>query len=144
MPSAPPFLEYLGEFRRFLDLILDGWDGREGQAELLGGVQKWIIPCNWKFPAENFSGDTYHNISHRSVDLVGAGPSGRSRRDYGELNVARKLHVAIPDRGHQTITYVLPQAITSRRPPIRTRPRSPSISAIARRSGGGVRAPTAG
>src|SRR6185312_5104626 len=67
--SAPPFLEYLGEFRRFLDLILDGWDGREGQAELLGGVQKWIIPCNWKFPAENFSGDTYHNISHRSVDL---------------------------------------------------------------------------
>ena len=97
--SAPPFLEYLGEFRRFLDLILDGWDGREGQAELIGGVQKWIIPCNWKFPAENFSGDTYHNISHRSVDLVGAGPSGRSRRDYSELNVARKLHVAIPDRG---------------------------------------------
>ena len=108
-PAAPPFLEYLGEFRRFLDLILDGWDGREGQAELLGGVQKWIIPCNWKFPAENFSGDTYHNISHRSVDLVGAGPSGRSRRDYSELNVARKLHVALPDRGHQTITYVLPK-----------------------------------
>jgi len=107
--SAPPFLEYLGEFRRFLDLILDGWDGREGQAELLGGVQKWLIPCNWKFPAENFSGDSYHNISHRSVDLVGVGPSGKSRRDYGELNVARKLHVAIPDRGHQTITYLLPK-----------------------------------
>ena len=107
--GAPPFLEHLGEFRRFLDLILDGWDGREGQAELLGGVQKWLIPCNWKFPAENFSGDSYHNISHRSVDLVGAGPSGKSRRDYGELNVARKLHVAIPDRGHQTITYVLPK-----------------------------------
>ena len=107
--SAPSFLEYLGEFRRFLDLILDGWDGREGQAELLGGVQKWLIPCNWKFPAENFSGDSYHNISHRSVDLVGVGPSGRSRRDYNELNAARKLHVAIPDRGHQTITYVLPK-----------------------------------
>jgi nitrite reductase/ring-hydroxylating ferredoxin subunit len=108
-PTAPAFLEYLGEFRRFLDLILDGWDGREGQAELLGGVQKWVIPCNWKFPAENFSGDSYHNISHRSVDLVGVGPSGKSRRDYSELNVARKLHVAIPDRGHQTITYLLPK-----------------------------------
>ena len=107
--SAPSFDEYLGEFRRFLDLILDGWDGREGQAELLGGVQKWIIPCNWKWPAENFSGDTYHNISHRSVDLEGAGPSGQSRRDYSELNVARKLHVTIPDRGHQTITYALPK-----------------------------------
>ena len=108
-PAAPPFLEYLGDFTRYLDLTLDGWDGREGQAELLGGVQKWLIPCNWKFPAENFSGDSYHNISHRSVDLVGAGPSGRSRRDYGELDASRKLHVAIPDRGHQTITYVLPK-----------------------------------
>jgi phenylpropionate dioxygenase-like ring-hydroxylating dioxygenase large terminal subunit len=107
--SAPPFLEYLGEFQRFLDLILDGWDGREGQAELLGGVQKWIIPCNWKWPAENFSGDTYHNISHRSVDLVGVGPSGRSRRDYSEFSGSRRLQVAIPDRGHQTITYVLPK-----------------------------------
>jgi phenylpropionate dioxygenase-like ring-hydroxylating dioxygenase large terminal subunit len=108
-PAAPSFVEYLGEFRRFLDLILDGWDGREGQAELLGGVQKWLIPCNWKFPAENFSGDSYHNISHRSVDLVGVGPSGKSRRDYGELKVARKLHVTIPERGHQTITFLLPK-----------------------------------
>src|SRR3954453_18778333 len=107
--NAPPFLEYLGDFTRYLDLQLDGWDGREAQAEVLCGVQKWMVPCNWKFPAENFTGDTYHNISHRSVDLVGAGPSGRSRRDYAELNVARKLHVAIPDRGHQTITYVLPK-----------------------------------
>ena len=44
-------------------------------------MQKWLIPCNWKFPAENFSGDSYHNISHRSVDLVGIGPSGSGRRD---------------------------------------------------------------
>ena len=93
---------------RFLDLHLDGWDGREGQAEVLGGVQKWLMPCNWKFPAENFSGDTYHNISHRSVDLAGIGPSGAGRRDMGERDVSRKLHVCIPDRGHQTIHYVLP------------------------------------
>ncbi len=51
----------------------------------------------------------YHNISHRSVDLVGVGPSGRSRRDYSELNAAAELQVAIPDRGHQTITYALPK-----------------------------------
>ena len=61
---------------------------REGQAEVLGGVQKWLIPCNWKFPAENFSGDSYHNITHRSVDLVGIGPSGSSRRDMRELQMA--------------------------------------------------------
>src|SRR5947199_7393403 len=105
--AAPPFLEYLGEGTRFLDLQLDGWDGREGQAEVLGGVQKWLIPCNWKFPAENFSGDSYHNISHRSVDLAGIGPSGAGRRDMTELLLGRKLHVALPDRGHQAIGYVL-------------------------------------
>jgi phenylpropionate dioxygenase-like ring-hydroxylating dioxygenase large terminal subunit len=108
-PKAPSFLEYLGPFARFLDLVVDGWDGREGQAEILGGVQKWLMPCNWKFPAENFSGDTYHNISHRSVDLVGIGPSGAGRRDMQERMIGRRLQVMAPGRGHQTILYVLPQ-----------------------------------
>ncbi len=107
-PEAPPFLEYLGEFKPYLDLGLDAWDGREGGTEVLGGVQKWIIPCNWKFPAENFSGDSYHNISHRSVDLVGIGPSGSGRRDMRERTIGRRLQVVFPDRGHQTTVYVLP------------------------------------
>ena len=37
-----------------------------------------------------------------------AGPSGCSRRDYGELSIA-DCKVAIPDREHQAITYVLPK-----------------------------------
>src|SRR6476659_3436943 len=111
--AAPAFLEYLGDATRFLDLQLDGWDGREGQAEVLGGVQKWLIPCNWTFPAENFSGDTYHNISHRSVDLAGIGPSGSGRRDMPQLLMARKLHIAFPERGHQTTSYLLPKEVTS-------------------------------
>src|SRR5881275_951414 len=123
-PAAPPFLEYLGDFTRYLDLTLDGWDGSEGGSEVLGGVQKWLIPCNWKFPAENFSGDSYHNISHRSVDLAGIGPSGNGRRDMQELLLGRKLHVAIPDRGHQTIVYVLPKD----RPPPPTYQHSPVVS----------------
>jgi phenylpropionate dioxygenase-like ring-hydroxylating dioxygenase large terminal subunit len=108
-PAAPSFFEYLGGFRRFLDMTLDGWDGSDGGSEVLGGIQKWLIPCNWKFPAENFSGDSYHNISHRSVDLVGIGPSGSGRRDTRERAVARRLHVAFPERGHQTGLYVLPE-----------------------------------
>ena len=106
--TAPPFLDYLGDFKLFLDLSLDAWDGREGGTEVLGGIQKWLIPCNWKFPAENFSGDSYHNISHRSVDLVGIGPSGRGRRDMQELLMARRLHVCFPERGHQTGVFVFP------------------------------------
>jgi phenylpropionate dioxygenase-like ring-hydroxylating dioxygenase large terminal subunit len=111
-PAAPPFLEYLGDFNRYLDQTLDSWDGGEGGTEILGGVQKWLVPSNWKFPAENFSGDSYHNISHRSVDLVGVGPSGSGRRDMPELQLARKLHIAIPDRGHQTTAYLLPAAVS--------------------------------
>jgi phenylpropionate dioxygenase-like ring-hydroxylating dioxygenase large terminal subunit len=107
-PQAPPFLEYLGGFLPFLDLQLDGWDGSDGGTEVLGGVQKWLIPCNWKFPAENFSGDSYHNISHRSVDLVGIGPSGSGRRDTRERELARRLQVTFPERGHQTGVYLLP------------------------------------
>lgn len=106
--TAPPFAEYMGDFLLYLDLVVDGWDGREAEAEVLGGVQKWLIPCNWKFPAENFSGDTYHNISHRSVDLVGIGPSGTGRRDMQERQIGKRLHVCMPDRGHQTILYLLP------------------------------------
>ncbi len=107
--AAPSFFDYLGDFRRYLDLTLDGWDGSDGGSEVLGGVQKWLIPCNWKFPAENFSGDSYHNISHRSVDLVGIGPSGSGRRDTRERQMARRLQICFPERGHQTGVYVLPQ-----------------------------------
>jgi phenylpropionate dioxygenase-like ring-hydroxylating dioxygenase large terminal subunit len=108
-PTAPSFFEYLGDFVRYLDLTLDAWDGGNGGTEILGGIQKWRIPCNWKFPAENFCGDSYHNISHRSVDLVGIGPSGSGRRDMEERRLARRLHVAFPERGHQTGLYLLPR-----------------------------------
>ena len=111
--TAPSFLEYLGDFKMFLDLSLDSWDGSEGGSEIIGGVQKWMIPCNWKFPAENFSGDSYHNISHRSVDMVGIGPSGTGRRDTDERNQARRLHILFPERGHQTGAYVLPKDVDS-------------------------------
>ena len=100
--DAPDFLTYLGDAKEHLDLALDCRDGREGGSEVLIGVHKWIIPCNWKFAAENFLGDTYHNVSHRSVDLIGIGPSAaagvKGRRD-NELEHARHLWVNFP-AGH--------------------------------------------
>jgi phenylpropionate dioxygenase-like ring-hydroxylating dioxygenase large terminal subunit len=84
-PAAPEFTDYLGTAKDHLDQVLDCRDGREGGSEVFCGVHKWIIPANWKFAAENFCGDSYHNPSHRSVDLIGIGPSARSgdsgRRD---------------------------------------------------------------
>ena len=106
--SAPPFLEYIGGFKLYLDLLLDSWDGQEGGTEVFGGVEKWVIPSNWKFPAENFIGDRYHNISHRSVDLVGIGPSGTGRRDTNERVRSRLLDVCFPERGHGTLMALRP------------------------------------
>ena len=107
--SAPAFDEYIGGFKIFLDLLLDTWDGQEGGTEVFGGVEKWMIPCNWKFPAENFIGDRYHNISHRSVDMVGIGPSGQGRRDTTERNGSRSLDICFPAQGHGTLAFLRAQ-----------------------------------
>ena len=100
--SAPNFIEYLGGAKDHLDLALDSLDGSEGGTEVFGGVHKWISPCNWKVPAENFCGDSYHNVSHISVDMVGIGPSAGSgekgRRD-NELVDAQHLWISFPG-GH--------------------------------------------
>ena len=55
--QAPPLLDYLGEATWYLDSF---FDRREGGVEVIGGMFKWTVPCNWKMPAENFSGDSYH------------------------------------------------------------------------------------
>ena len=106
--NAPQFLDYLGDMKMFLDLALDGRDGSAGGSEILGGVQKWTMPSNWKFAAENFAGDGYHNISHRSVDMVGIGPSGRNRRDDNEYSSGKRLNVSFPDLGHAAVVDLLP------------------------------------
>ena len=100
-PDAPPFLEYLGDFGRYLDLILDGWDGSEGGTGVLGGIHKWRIPCNWKFAAENFCGDT---LPQHQPSL---GRPGRHRperqRTARHAGAARgpPPEVAFHERGHQ-------------------------------------------
>src|SRR5713101_3337880 len=40
-----PFLDSLGEEILYLDTLLDWRDGRAGGAVVLGGIQKWRIPC---------------------------------------------------------------------------------------------------
>ncbi|HEY0295039.1 MAG TPA: Rieske 2Fe-2S domain-containing protein [Bordetella sp.] len=99
-PDAPPLLDYLGGMKIYLDSLLDHRDGREGGSEVVGGIQKWRVGCNWKFPPENFIGDKHHDISHRSADLVGVGPSpGKGRRDL----TSKRMCVAFPDLGHGAI-----------------------------------------
>ncbi len=99
-PKAPAFQGYLGDMKLHLDNLLDCRDGREGGSEVLGGIQKWVMPCNWKFLSESFAGDSYHNISHRSVDLARIGPSGRARRDNDQHGGSQRLLISFPGTGH--------------------------------------------
>ncbi len=95
--SAPPLEDYLGGMKFYLDLALDATDGQPGGSEVIGGIQKWIVPCNWKLGAENFGVDHYHGVSHRSVDTAAIGPSGKGRRDLDGMQI---VDVSFPGRGH--------------------------------------------
>jgi phenylpropionate dioxygenase-like ring-hydroxylating dioxygenase large terminal subunit len=95
--GAPDFLDWLGGMRACLDFALDHRDGSAGGSEAIGGIQKWRLNTNWKIVAENFIGDLYHDISHRSVDLVGIGPSGgKGRRDAQRP----RMQIGFPGLGH--------------------------------------------
>lgn len=58
--DAPTLAAYLGDFRWYLDAVLDTDDS--GTEFLPGGATRSVIACNWKFPADNFVGDIYHAL----------------------------------------------------------------------------------
>lgn len=63
--NAPALLEYLSDATYYMDHMLDR---TPAGTEVIGGMQKWVIPCNWKFAAEQFCSDMYHagTVSHLS------------------------------------------------------------------------------
>lgn len=80
-PGAPPLLDYLGDMAWYLDMVLDR---RAGGTEFIGGVHKWQVHCNWKLPADNFIGDSYHGpVSHRSAWMAGFEGQPRRKSGYG-------------------------------------------------------------
>lgn len=85
-PTAPPLLEYLGEMAWYLDAI---FDRREGGVDVLAGVHKWVVPCNWKIAAENFAGDSYHGPwAHRSAMNTGFSARRPRPTDVGRFHLA--------------------------------------------------------
>lgn len=58
--EAPSLEEWLGDFRWYLDAVLDAEPG--GTEFLPGGATRSVMKCNWKFPADNFVGDIYHAL----------------------------------------------------------------------------------
>ncbi|MDN0076410.1 aromatic ring-hydroxylating dioxygenase subunit alpha [Crenobacter sp. SG2303] len=88
--SAPSLEEYLGDIAWYLDGVLDR---REAGTELVGGVQKWVINCNWKFPAEQFASDQYHALfSHASaVQVLQANQQSAGDKPLGADQTAKPV-----------------------------------------------------
>jgi phenylpropionate dioxygenase-like ring-hydroxylating dioxygenase large terminal subunit len=94
-PEAPPLREYLGEMTWYLDAF---FDRREGGIEVVG-AHKWVMPCNWKFPAENFGGDLYHvQWSHLSALETGFSSGVSTKPDTTGSMVS-------PGNGHVVICF---------------------------------------
>lgn len=85
--------DYLGDFRWYLDILLDN---DEDGTEFLDGNIKSQMRCNWKFPAENFIGDSYHAAwTHNSGAVAMLGQS------VGKINQERSYHANVNGHGWQ-------------------------------------------
>jgi len=92
-PAAPSLREYLGEMCWYLDSFVDR---RDGGIEIVAG-HRWVMPCNWKFPAENFGGDAYHvSWSHLSAMTTGFSVGSTASPKSGNRMVS-------PGNGHVLI-----------------------------------------
>ena len=93
--DAPPLLDYLGGMTWILDTA---FDRQEGGIETIGGMHKWVVPCNWKLPAENFGGDSYHVAwTHLSAIRSGFSVGVTSQP-------ASRGRMVSPGNGHVAIT----------------------------------------
>lgn len=79
-PAAPALEEFLGDFRWFIDMVLD-----RGDFAAVPGVARWRMKCNWKFAADNAIGDNSHaQVAHRSAFIAMERKLGTRRATVGE------------------------------------------------------------
>jgi ethylbenzene dioxygenase subunit alpha len=77
--DAQPLEDFLGDFRWYLDVVLDN---DSGGTEALPGVTRCVMQCNWKFAAENFVGDSLHaGWTHQSGAMAMLGSQVASLAD---------------------------------------------------------------
>jgi biphenyl 2,3-dioxygenase alpha subunit len=71
--DAPTFRDYLGDMLWYMDGY---FDRTAGGTEVIGGMHRWVLKCNWKFAAEQFCSDMYHaDFAHLSA-LIAQLPEG--------------------------------------------------------------------
>lgn len=90
--AAPGLDDWLGDFRWYLDAVLDAEEG--GTEFLPGGATRSVIACNWKFAADNFVGDIYHALW---THLGGAEPTLGA---HGGVKVSNEGSWQVSVNGH--------------------------------------------
>jgi phenylpropionate dioxygenase-like ring-hydroxylating dioxygenase large terminal subunit len=82
-PTAPPLDDYLGATGRLgIDLL-----AAKGAIEVVPGIQKFVINCNWKFAVDNLF-DWYHpQVTHASAFTPGVFPGAPSVEVVGNPSV---------------------------------------------------------
>jgi len=68
-PEVPSLDEYLGGMKWYLDLVTKRSDAG---LQAVGAPHRWIIPANWKLPADQFVGDTAH-FPYAHISALGLG-----------------------------------------------------------------------
>ncbi len=90
-PTAPPLEEFLGATGRLsIDLLAE----RADEMEVIPGVQKFIVDCNWKLPTDNIP-DWYHpQITHMSAVSSDVLPGLRVQEEIVDGGVAQRPRTA--------------------------------------------------
>lgn len=79
--DGPSLDEFLGDMKWYLDLMMNRSDGG---MQVIGPPQRWEVPANWKFAADNFTGDNYHTLTtHRHAVELGLAPPDPKFASYG-------------------------------------------------------------
>ncbi len=92
--EAPGLEEFLGEIGRLGMSFL----AERGELQIVPGVQKYTIPCNWKLAVDNLF-DWYHvGITHASAQMSRV--SGPMKSKGMNLDLSREHFVMLGEYGH--------------------------------------------
>lgn len=97
--DAPPLRAYLGGMAYYLELA----ETRAGEngLEVIGGPQRWTIDVNWKYPAENFSGDGPHvPATHASAIEAGWRKPDSYKTQHRNAKPPRQHRVFFDENAH--------------------------------------------
>lgn len=91
--TAGALTDYLGEFRWYLDALLDV---AGGEWEVYGPPQRSVLTGNWKVVTDNFAGDGYHmQTTHKAAfdqgiygDTLANGTLGTNDMELVAFNIA--------------------------------------------------------